>query len=95
MEGIFGWAKHTVIDFLSVKKSRSRPMVTTSTNVPLGDMILSDVMNLNQELTKQGWCWWYRKYALLDTQLEGLEKAAREGRKGLWADPQPVQERLG
>jgi endonuclease YncB( thermonuclease family) len=23
----------------------------------IGDMILSDGMNLNQELTKQGWCW--------------------------------------
>lgn len=56
----------------------------------IGDVILPDGMNLNQELVKQGWCWWYRKYAPGDTVLEGLEREAREGRKGLWADPQPV-----
>jgi Staphylococcal nuclease homologue len=49
-----------------------------------------DGMNLNQELVKQGWCWWYRKYVPGDTALEGLENEAREGRKGLWADLQPV-----
>ena len=42
------------------------------------------------ELSKQGWCWWYRKYAQGHTVLEGLETDAREGRKGLWVDPQPV-----
>jgi endonuclease YncB( thermonuclease family) len=56
----------------------------------LGDVILPDGMNLNQELVKQGWCWWYRKYAPGDTVLKGLEKNVRTGRKGLWADPQPV-----
>ena len=55
----------------------------------LGDVILPDGINLNQELVKQGWCWWYRKYAPGDTVLEGLEKEARKARKGLWADPQP------
>ena len=39
---------------------------------------------------KQGWCWWYRKYAPGDTVLEGLEKDAGEAKKGLWADLQPV-----
>ena len=56
----------------------------------LGDVILPDGTNLNQELVKDGWCWWYRKYAPGDTVLEGLEKEAREAKKGLWADPQPI-----
>ena len=47
-------------------------------------------MNLNQELVKKGWCWWYRKYTPGDTVLEWLENEAREAKKGLWADPQPV-----
>ena len=56
----------------------------------LADVFLPDGMNLNQELVKQGWCWWYRKYAPGDTVLEGLEKDARQARIGLWADPQPL-----
>jgi len=52
-----------------------------------GDVILPDGMSLNQELVKQGWCWWYRKYAPGDTVLEGLEREARAAQKGLWADP--------
>jgi len=31
-----------------------------------------------------------RRYALMDTVLEGLESEAREARNGLRADPQPV-----
>jgi endonuclease YncB( thermonuclease family) len=56
----------------------------------LADVILPDGTNVNHALVKDGWCWWYRKYAPGDTVLEGLENEAREARKGLWADPQPV-----
>ena len=56
----------------------------------IGDVILPNGPNLNQELVKDGWCWWYRKYAPGDTVLERLESEAREARKGLWADPQPL-----
>ena len=56
----------------------------------LGVVILPDGLNLNQELVKEGRCWWYRKYAPGDTVLEGLENEARKARKGLWVDPQPV-----
>ena len=57
----------------------------------LADVILRDVTNVNHELVKEGWCWWYRKYAPGDTVLEGLETDAREAKKGLWADPQPAR----
>jgi endonuclease YncB( thermonuclease family) len=56
----------------------------------LAEVRLLDGTLVNHELVKEGWCWWYRKYASGDTVLEGLEKAAREAKKGLWADPQPV-----
>jgi hypothetical protein len=39
---------------------------------------------------KDGCCWSYRKYAPGDTVLEGLEKGAREAKKGLWIDPAPI-----
>jgi len=56
----------------------------------IGDVVLSDGRILNQELVKDGWCWWYRKYAPNDTELEALETEAREARKGLWSDPAPI-----
>jgi micrococcal nuclease len=56
----------------------------------LGDVFLLDGTHVNHTLVKDGWCWWYRKYAPADTVLEGLEKEARETKKGLWADPKPV-----
>jgi micrococcal nuclease len=56
----------------------------------IGDVILPDGTNVNYELVQDGWCWWYRKYAPWYAVLEELEKAAREDKKGLWADPQPV-----
>jgi endonuclease YncB( thermonuclease family) len=56
----------------------------------LGEVVLPNGRMLNQELVREGVCWWYRKYAPKDTVLEGLEKYAREERKGLWADPKAV-----
>ena len=55
----------------------------------IADVILPDGTNVNHELVKDGWCWWYRKYAPGDAVLEDLEKAAREERKGLWSHPPP------
>ena len=51
----------------------------------LADVRLLDGTHVNHTLVKDGWCWWYRKYASGDTVLEGLEKDAREAKKGLGA----------
>jgi micrococcal nuclease len=56
----------------------------------IADVLLRDGTNVNHELVKEGWCWWYRKYAPGDAVQEGLEKEAREVRIGLWADPHPI-----
>jgi micrococcal nuclease len=56
----------------------------------LGDVILPEGTHVNHGLVKDGWCWWYRKYAPGDTVLQKLEKDARDARKGLWADPAPI-----
>ena len=56
----------------------------------LADVLLSDGTNVNHMLVKDGWCWWYRKYAPRDTVLERLEKDAREANKGPWVDPAPI-----
>ena len=56
----------------------------------LADVLLGDGTNVNHELVKDGWCWWYRKYATGDAVLEELEKAPRVEKRGLWADPHPV-----
>jgi endonuclease YncB( thermonuclease family) len=49
----------------------------------LADVRLPDGTHVNHTLVKNGWCWWYRKYAPGDTELEKLEKEAREAKKGL------------
>jgi micrococcal nuclease len=56
----------------------------------IAHVLVLDGTSVNHTLVEDGWCWWYRKYAPLDVELEKLEKEAREARKGLWADPAPI-----
>jgi endonuclease YncB( thermonuclease family) len=56
----------------------------------IADVLLPDRTNVNHKLVKEGWRWWYRKYAPGNTELEKLEKAAREAKRGLWIDPAPI-----
>ena len=53
-------------------------------------VFLPDDTNVKHTRVKNGWCWWYEKYAPGNVTLEGLKSEAREAKKGLWADPQPV-----
>jgi endonuclease YncB( thermonuclease family) len=56
----------------------------------IADVMLPGGTNVNHALVKDGWSWWYRKYAPGDTVLKKLEADAREAKLGLWADPHPV-----
>ena len=55
----------------------------------LGTVFHGDV-NMNQVLVKEGWCWWFSRYAPKDSMLMQLQQEAMEAKKGLWADPNPV-----
>src|SRR5262244_199908 len=49
----------------------------------IADVLLPDGTNVNHTLVKDGWCWWYRKYAPGDVILEELETRARTSGLGL------------
>jgi micrococcal nuclease len=53
-------------------------------------VLLSDGTNVNLALVKDGWCWWYMKYAPFNSELEKLESEARAAKKGLWVDLAPI-----
>ena len=83
-------AKHAASDLAFGKEVTLQTHGLDKYGRTLADVLLPDGTNVNHTLVKNDWCWWYRKYAPGHTVLEGLEKDAREAKKGLWADPQPV-----
>ena len=56
----------------------------------VGEVILPSGSSLNKELVYVGLAWWYRKYAPDDRTLKVLEAKAKEDKKGLWADKNPI-----
>lgn len=56
----------------------------------VGEIILPDNRNLSQELVRAGLAWWYQRYARWDMVLAALEQEARDAKRGVWSDPQPV-----
>ena len=55
----------------------------------VAEVVLPDGRTLNEELVIQGLAWQYRKYSH-DPRLALMETEAREAKRGLWADPDPV-----
>jgi endonuclease YncB( thermonuclease family) len=57
--------------------------------------VLDGERHVNLALVRDGLCWWYRKYANEQTPVdrklyEAAETQARDQRRGLWGDPDPV-----
>lgn len=55
----------------------------------IGDVVLPDGRVLNEELVRAGLAWWYCRYSH-DARLAELEREAREARRGLWVEPNPM-----
>jgi endonuclease YncB( thermonuclease family) len=56
----------------------------------MADVLLADGTNVSHALVKEGRCWWSRRSAPDNAELERLELEAREAKKGLWADSEPI-----
>ena len=56
----------------------------------VADIILPGGKSLNQELVRAGLAWWFRRYAPRDKTLARLEEEARDARRGLWRDEDPI-----
>jgi endonuclease YncB( thermonuclease family) len=56
----------------------------------IADVSLPDGIIVNLELVRNGWCWWYQKYAPDNVVLAELQRRARRSGLGLWADPHPL-----
>jgi endonuclease YncB( thermonuclease family) len=56
----------------------------------MADVLLHDGTNVNHMLVRDGWCWWYEKYAPENVILAELQRRARRSGLGLWADPAPI-----
>jgi endonuclease YncB( thermonuclease family) len=56
----------------------------------VAEVVLPDGRSLNRELVRQGMAWWFRAYTPNDRELERLESEAREAKRGLWSQPNPI-----
>lgn len=81
-------AKEYVLDMAALKMVTVEVKDTDRYGRTVGDVILPDGRNLNRDIIKAGYAWWYQKYSN-DASLGELEKGARIARKGLWRDPRP------
>jgi micrococcal nuclease len=82
-------AKQFTSDLALGKEVTVRAMGHDRHGQPIGDVILPDGLNLNQELVQAGMAWWFRRYSN-DSTLEQLEEEAKAAKRGLWADCNPI-----
>jgi len=56
----------------------------------IATVTLPDGTELNSELVRVGYAWWYEKYAPHSSKLMNLQALAKEKKLGLWADKNPI-----
>lgn len=84
-----GKAKQYVLELAALKVVKVKVFEKDRYGRRVGDVMLTDGQNLNREIVKAGYAWWFRKYSK-DQSLGRLEEEARLSRRGLWQDRNPV-----
>lgn len=56
----------------------------------VAEIMMPDGKSLNRELVRAGMAWHYVQYAKSDRELAALEQEARQARRGLWSEPNPM-----
>ena len=75
------------------KAVTARPMDTDRYGRTVAVVLMSDGKSLNEHLVREGLAWVYPQYCKQEdicAPLRKLEQAAKEQKKGLWADKAPV-----
>jgi len=63
-------AKHAASELVYGKEATLQTFGKDKYGRTIADVLLPDGTNVNHTLVKEGWCWWYRKYAPGDTVLD-------------------------
>jgi endonuclease YncB( thermonuclease family) len=63
---------------------------TATIGIPRARIDLDDGRKVAEELLKNGWAWWDREDAKEDERFKEMESVAREAKKGLWIEENPI-----
>jgi micrococcal nuclease len=72
------------------KVVRVRPRNKDRYGRTIAEVVLPDGRDVNHELVRAGFAWWFPKYAPRDTELARLEAEAKGAKRGLWSDARPI-----
>jgi endonuclease YncB( thermonuclease family) len=82
-------AKRFTSDFCFGKEVTVKPATIDRYGRVVAHVMTQDSRNLNEELVRAGLAWQYRRYSK-SAKLAALEVEAREAKRGLWSEPDPV-----
>ncbi len=82
-------AHRRVADLVFGETVTVKPLGVDRYGRTLAVVFLPSGENINEKLVGEGLAWWFRRYAPRERRLEDIEERARDGRIGLWTDPDP------
>ena len=83
-------ARERLGDLAQGETVRVDPVETDRYGRMVARIILPGGESLNRAMVRDGFAWWYRKYAPGDVALRDAEAEARKAKIGLWSQPSPV-----